>query len=349
MTLEVFPPRAPSDRLAALRRAPRSAACAAAIRLCVLALALVACVVAALSIRSAAATEARKRVLHVDSYHAGNEWNDRISRALKGELAAKNVDVRVVYLDAKRRSAEEAKRAAALDAVRAIEEFKPDVVTISDDDAAQYLLMPYFREAKLPFVFCGLNWDASVYGLPYANTTGMVEVSPIPQLVRLLKQYARGARIGFLAESTSTKRKELTYHERLFGVTYDKVYLVSSFAEWKQAFLAAQNEVDMLLVLGVGALPDWDVKAAAQFAEGATVVPSGTDFEWLMPVSLIGVVKSPEEQGRWAAQAALRIIDGTQPSQIPLTYNRDGEFLFNARLGARLGIIEAPRLARIMQ
>ena len=88
--------------------------------------------------------------------------------------------------------------------------------------------MPHYKDADLPFVFCGLNWDASSYGLPYANVTGMVEVTPIPQIIRLLRSYAKGDRIGYLAEDTTTKRKELEYHERLFGIKYDQVYLVST-------------------------------------------------------------------------------------------------------------------------
>jgi ABC-type uncharacterized transport system substrate-binding protein len=289
-----------------------------------------------------------KRVLHIDSYHRGNEWNDRIAEAVRATLHDTGVELRIVHLDAKRRSSEAEKQASALRAKQAIEEFKPDVVTVSDDDAAKYLLMPHFRDAAVPFVFCGLNWDASVYGLPYANTTGMVEVSPIPQIVKLLKRYARGERLGYLAEDTETKRKELEHHGKLFGIAYDKVYLVRSFAEWKEAFVRAQAEVDMLVLLGVGAVTDWDDAAARALAERSSRIPVGTDFAWLMPYSLLGVGKLPEEQGRWAAKAALRILDGVAPSRIPLTHNREGELLFNTRIAARLGIRESPPLAKLV-
>ena len=292
------------------------------------------------------AAEGTRRILHIDSYHQGNEWNDRIAATLRNTLKGKDIDLRVFHMDAKRRSSEADIQASALEAKRAIEEFKPDVVTTSDDPAAQYLVMAHLRDSPIPVVFCGLNWDASAYGLPYRNTTGMVEVSPIPQILRLLRQYARGTRIGFLSEDTEVKRKELAYHERLFGVTYEKTYFVTSHAEWKAAFLRAQHEVDMLMILGVGALADWNPADAKRLAEERSEIPSGTDFEWLTSVSLIGVVKSPEEQGRWTAHAALRILDGVQPSDIPLSYNRDGELFFNARIARRFGIKESPPLAR---
>jgi len=292
------------------------------------------------------AQEAPRKVLHIDSYHAGNEWNDRIVAALQDTLSAKNIELHVFHMDTKRRSSEADIHASALAALKAIEDFKPDVVTTSDDPAAQHVIMPYLRDAAIPVVFCGLNWDASIYGLPYRNTTGMVEVSPIPQILRLLRRHARGPRLGFLAEDTEVKRKELTYHERLFGITYDKIYFVTSHAAWKEAFQRAQKEVDMLMILGVGALPDWNLADATRLVEEKSEIPSGTDFEWLTGVSLIGVVKSPQEQGRWVGQATLRVLEGVLPSDIPVSHNREGALFFNERIARRLGIKELPPLAK---
>jgi ABC-type uncharacterized transport system substrate-binding protein len=289
-----------------------------------------------------------RRVLHIDSYHRGNEWNDRIADAVRDTLEGTGVELKIIHLDTKRNDSEEFKRAAALRAKEVIEAFAPDVVTTSDDNAARYLIMPHYRDADLPFVFSGLNWDASTYGLPYSNVTGMVEVSPIPQILRLLRQYARGDRVGYIAEDTETKRKELEYHEKLFGIRYDEVYLVRSFDEWKEAFLRAQDEVDMLVILGVAAVSGWDDEAAQAFAEKHTRIPTGTDFGWLMHVAMLGVGKLPEEQGRWAARAALKILDGVPPSRIPLAYNKEGRLHFNTRIAANLGVTEVPPLAQLV-
>jgi ABC-type uncharacterized transport system substrate-binding protein len=56
----------------------------------------------------------------------------------------------------------------------------------------------------------------------------------------------------------------------------------------------------------------------------------------------------PEEQGRWAARAALKILDGVQPSRIPLTYNKEGQLYFNTKIAVRLGIKAAPPLAQLV-
>jgi len=302
-----------------------------------------------LGARALAGNYDHKRILHVDSYHRGNEWNDRIADAVRDTLAGTGVELKTIHLDTKRKPSEAQKRASALQAKEVIETFKPDVVTISDDDAAKYLLMPYYKDADLPFVFCGLNWDASAYGLPYVNVTGMVEVSPIPQIIRLLSGYARGDRVGYLAEDTETKRKEIEYHEKLFGIHYEKTYFVQTFDQWKQAFLQAQGEVDMLVNFGIAAVADWDDKAAQEWAELHTEIPTGTDFSWLMHISLLGVGKVPEEQGRWAARAALKILDGIPPARIPLSYNQEADLYFNTKIAARIGIKSPPPLARLVR
>ena len=53
-------------------------------------------------------------------------------------------------------------------------------------------------------------------------------------------------------------------------------------------------------------------------------------------------------RGSWAAQAAIKILEGTPPSRIPITYNREGELFFNARIGRRLSIGTPPHLAKVV-
>ena len=283
-----------------------------------------------------AADYSGKRVLHIDSYHRGNTWNDRIADALKETFDGTGVDLKIIHLDTKRNPTEDYKKASALRAKEIIEAFKPDVVTASDDNASKYLIQPYYKDADLPFVFCGLNWDASTYGFPYKNVTGMVEVTPLPQIVRLLREHAKGDRIGYLAENTLTKRKEIEYHKKLFGIEYDQVYLVDTFDEWQEAFLKAQDEVDMLVIMGVAKLSDFDDDVARKLAEEQTRIPTGTDFGWLMHLAMLGVGKVPEEQGRWAAKAAMKILDGVPPSRIPLAYNKEGKLFFNKKIAEKL-------------
>ena len=182
-----------------------------------------------------------KKILYIDSYHEGYEWSDGITRGIENILNDTGVELKILRMDTKRNDTEEFGKQAGLRAKSVIEDFKPDVVIISDDPAFKYLLMPYYRDAALPFVFCGINWDVSIYGAPYNNTAGMIEVSLTPKLITFLKEYSRGDRLGFIAGNTSTDRKNVQYYKKLFNITFTKIYHVNTFEEWKKSFLKSSG------------------------------------------------------------------------------------------------------------
>ena len=116
---------------------------------------------------------AAKRVLYVDSYHQGYEWSDGVTEGVRSVLDNTGVDLKIFRMDTKRNTDEAYKKKAALQAKELIASFHPDVVIASDDNASKYLIMNYFKDADLPFVFCGVNYNADDYGFPYSNVTGM--------------------------------------------------------------------------------------------------------------------------------------------------------------------------------
>ena len=121
-----------------------------------------------------------KKVLFIDSYHQGYAWSDGVTKGVQIKMKDTGVQLKVLRMDTKRNSSDDFKKEAAKKAVSVIKEFEPDVVIAADDNASKFLIKPYYKDAELPFVFCGVNWDAKVYGYPYKNVTGMVEVAPIP-------------------------------------------------------------------------------------------------------------------------------------------------------------------------
>ncbi len=161
-----------------------------------------------------------KRVLFVNSYHAGYEWSDGISAAINESFEGTGVELRTFYMDTKRNPEEDFKNQSAHDAKAVIDFFDPDVVITSDDNAFKYLIMPYYTNATLPFVFCGINWDLSAYeGAPYTNTAGIFEVVPIESLVDTLKEYGNGTRIGYLSIDRLTMHKDVDHYETLFNIS----------------------------------------------------------------------------------------------------------------------------------
>ncbi len=289
-----------------------------------------------------------KKILFIDSYHAGFEWSDGIAQGVRDVLEKTEVELKVVHMDTKRHASEEFIKSAALKVKAVIEKFKPDVVIASDDNASKYLIVPYYKNADLPVVFCAVNWDASVYGFPCKNVTGMVEVALVPEIIKNLKKYAKGKSIGFIAADRLSAKKEYQYHRELLNIGYIQAYFAKSFQEWKNMYLKLQNEVDMAIMLNHVGITGWNDRQAQTFVENHTKIPMGARNRWDMPFSLIGIVNIPDEQGTWAAHAALKILEGVPPNKIPLTRNKQGKLFFNLRIGKQLGITTPPPFATIL-
>ena len=115
---------------------------------------------------ASSANAGTKKVLYIDSYHAEYEPSMIMHKAVSSVLEPAGVEIKFVYMDAKRQKSDELLRIAALSIKSVIEKWEPDIVLAADDAASKYLVMPYYKDADLPFVFIGVNWDVKQYGYP---------------------------------------------------------------------------------------------------------------------------------------------------------------------------------------
>ena len=286
-----------------------------------------------------------RKILWVSSYHEGYEANDDIERGIRAVLKDKAVQLQVLHMDTKRNDAEEFGRQAGLRAFAMVKEFAPDVVIASDDNAQKYLVVPYLLNTGIPIVFCGVNWDASIYGYPAKNVTGMVEVDLI-ELFEHLQRHARGTRIGYLGGNVETERKVIDIYNRRFFKGTMKSYLVTSMDEFKTAFLKAQEEVDMLYISNYTGITDWDRIEAELFLGRHTRIPTGSHHGFMAPYVVFVVAKIMEEHGTYAATTALRILEGASPEEIPLSENSRAELILNLRMAEAASIVPPLALLR---
>ncbi len=291
------------------------------------------------------------RLLVVDSYHRGYPWSDGIREGLREALGLRLVaadslarpggelTARVIFLDTKRNPGRDWSEARAARALAELEAWRPDVVVACDDNAVRYLVAPHLLGNDLPVVYCGVNWDAGIYGLPAANVTGMTEVEQVADLVAILRPHARGDRVGLLLlDTTSARRDVAAYGDHLEFAPV--IRLVPDYAAWKQQFVAMQDQVDMLLIKqNVTGDADFDLADAVAFTTANTRIPTGTTAEAVMRCVLVSLIKNPREQGRWAADAVQRILDGAPPSAIPAAVNRESRLLLNMDLARRLDVL----------
>lgn len=279
------------------------------------------------------------KCLFISSYHTGNAWSDGVERGLRETIQGK-CELKQFNMNTKRNKKEEEKIRAALKAKELIESWKPDVVITADDNAAKYLLQPYFIDHKIPFVFCGINWNIDEYGLPYSNTTGMVEVAPIDALFTKAKVILGSPkRAIYIGANTLTEKKNLKRFQQAaqkHDITLD-YRLVNSRQEWIDAYRGAQKS-DFVLVGNYSGINDWNKKAVAEFVKSSTKKLSLTNYGWMMPYTILGLVKVSEEHGEWAGLAALEILRGTKPSDIPIVSNRRWDILVNSVVLQQSGI-----------
>jgi len=287
----------------------------------------------------AGVAQADSKCLHIMSYHKGYEWNDGIEEGVERTLSGK-CELRKFYMDSKRNTSPDYIQKMALKGRALIEQYKPDVVIVSDDNASRYLVKPYYKNAQLPFVFNGINWTAEEYGYPYKNVTGMVEVVPIRTMLQIARRNLESVRkVVFLSADVLTEHKDFKHYQRIYireGIDVEAIF-VKTMDEWERAFSSAQS-ADLVILGNNAGINDW-VRTRAErhvYSEGKAMTL--TTYKWMMPYSAVGVSKLASEQGEWAAEVALNILKGIDVSQIPITINRRSIIYTNKTLLKKYGI-----------
>ena len=121
------------------------------------------------------------------------------------------------------------------------------------------------------------------------------------------------------------------YNKRFFAGEM-KTYLVNSMDAFKEAFLRAQKEVDMLYISNYSGIADWHPAEAEKFLFNNSKIPTGSHNSFMAPYVLFTVAKLPMEQGNFAAKTALRILDGLSPAQIPVAVNELNHITINLKM-----------------
>jgi len=273
--------------------------------------------------------------VYIASYHHGYEWNDGIERGIDTVLSSR-CEVHKFFMDTKRNNSLEFTNKKALEAKAFIEKIQPDVVIASDDNASKYVIQPFYKGAKIPFVFCGINWTVEAYGYPYTNVTGMIEVAPILPLLKEMRKIVKRLTKGiYLSADVLTEHKDFARYRRSYaddGVELQGVF-VKTMAQWKAQYQKAQaSDANFIILNNNSGINDWVKSEARQYVLQHTKIFTVTNYEWMMSYAMFAMTKVPEEQGEWAANVALAILDGHSASDIPIVVNRQWNTYVNPEL-----------------
>lgn len=285
----------------------------------------------------ATTANAQRQILFIDSYHKGNQLSDGVTQGIRSTLKGQNVTLKIHRMDTKRNKSEAFKKRAAIKARAVIDELKPDVIIASEDNASKYLIMPYFKNSSVPFVFCGVNFSAQAYGFPYSNVTGIVDVPPIQKLIYSLKHFCRVTSIGYLAADTLTQRKDGEFIKQDIREKFIPSY-VNNLQAWKNEFVRLQEEVDILILGNNSGIKGWNSADVKRFTMENIKIPTGCILDSMTPFAFLGATRNPQEQGAYAAATALKILDGAPVSSIPVVKNKEIFIIINLKFADRLNL-----------
>lgn len=280
---------------------------------------------------------AAHRILFIDSYHEGFEWSDGVAAGVRSVLNEPDITLKTFHMDTLRNTSESAKKRAALNALYTIRSFKPDVVIASDDEASAYLIVPYLKNADLPVVFCGVDFSAEHYGFPCSNVTGMVELPPAVALIYSLTHFKRIVMVGYLAADTPTAMHDCEYVNQEINEAFVGIF-VKSFKDWKKEFKHLQDKVEVLILGNKEGIENWDDTQALDYVKINSKIPTGCLSDRMTPFVFLGATRIAKEQGVYAATTALKILNGTPVSTIPVVNNVQANFTINKKIADRIGI-----------
>jgi len=284
-------------------------------------------------------SESRKKIFYINSYHDGYPSSDDVRDGILETLKEEAVTLEIFYMDTKRKPESDEVEARVREALEKIDRFAPDLILASDDNAVEKIVVPHLQDRGLPIVFCGVNWSADKYGLG-ENVTGMLEVLPLRECIQTITRLNPDVRrISVLSENSQSERNNRELLDTLYRnlgmeVTYK---LVDDFAQWKSAFEALSTSTDLIYLPTNGAIRNWYREEAMLFVESNLRIPTITCDDFMMDYCVFGLTKDAKEQGEWAAQTALKIIEGRSPSDIPITRNSRFNAYLNSKLAHAIG------------
>ena len=287
-----------------------------------------------------------EKVLLIFSYHPEHPWVVEETRGAEDILEERGVETEKFYLDTKRNTSTEWKEEVAEEAVRKIDDFKPDLVIVFDDNACELVAKEYIGES-LPFVFCGMNGEPEDYGFPAQNITGVIERHHLEATIELLRRLVPDVeKLAIMSDDSPTSQAFITRVRNIIPpVEISEFYTTNDFDAWKAEVNRLQTNVDAIGIYVYHtikenseeqSLPPEDVlgwtlenSELPGFAFSDFTVRDGV---------LCGVTVSGYEQGMTAAEIAIRILNGETPADIPIKCPEEGIPMINEIRAEELNI-----------
>lgn len=287
------------------------------------------------------------RILLLNSYHKGYLWTDEITRGVEEVFPPGQVDLHVEYLDTKRFFSPE-----YFNELSSLLELKHrsssyDVVILSDNNAFNF-----YRErgrdifGDIPAVFCGYNNLSPDDLKGMGHITGVNERADIDENLSLIEElHPDISRILLITDDTVTGLQIRSEAERLKQLRQEGhpgLDIVSTVSAPELMELLGNLQSDTVVFMTVffrdssGRFFEYD--ESVRMIADASPVPVFGAWDYQLGLGIVGgYLVSGYQQGRDMAHMALSILDGNDPSDIPLLMDTPVELFFDYRVLDRFG------------
>lgn len=308
------------------------------------------------------------RVLIVHSYSNAFPWTARLNDGIIEGLRrmdytdGQDYQLRTFFMDTRvKYTSSEQVQERALEALRMMESYAPDILFVTDDNALKEVAVSYALQhpgTPVATVFSGVNVDPSVYspieslGRPGSPITGALERIPYTDAFRLGKRlFPDASKIVILGDASGSSAFVVhTFEQDYPGPTDDAplevldFVLLETFDDWKAAILDYQDKADIIGVLNYQQLTDGrgNVVAAedvvAWMLENNRLPELGLVSEWAEDGILVSAGNSGYKTGIYAGVVGGRILRGQDPGTIPIVDPGEMDVEYNLQRARMLNI-----------
>ena len=291
-------------------------------------------------------TKPSEKVLLIFSYHPEYAWVVDEARGVDDVFRNRGLEIEKLYLDTKRNTSAEWMEKVSEEAVKKIREYKPDLVIVFDDNACELVAKKYIGQS-LPFVFGGMNGEPEDYGFPAQNITGVIERHHLEATVNLLKRLVPDVeKLAIITDGSPTSQAFITSMKKIKPpIEISEFYATNDFDAWKVKIKELQTTVDAIGIYvyhtikekgGEASLPPEDVLG---WTLENSRLPDFTFSDFTVNDGVLcGVTVSGYEQGRAAAEIAVRILNGEKPVDIHIERPEKGTPMVNETRAKELHI-----------
>ncbi len=282
----------------------------------------------------------RPKIFILYSSHIGYQWTDNIAQGLRSVLRTCPEDPEIYeeYLDTNRYAPDRVVPGMIRFLEYKYRGFRPDVVISADDNAFQQI-KAIRRELfpGVPLVFCGVNDYSDELIEGETNVTGVAENFDVAKSIDLVMRLVPEVKVlGIVSDSRDSSRLSFVRLVRLVGKYRDRLefrFFTERTTEELRSDLRNLPPDSAVLNLSF-----WRDRAGRTLSRKESLsllaenspCPVFALWDFMVGYGVVGgYVANGTEQGRAAAEYALRILRGEKVENLPVTVESPNTYFFD--------------------